>query len=104
MFDFAVQGNAVCVVPWGRILTVGSAENIVEYKVHAQSQLIRWLRVQTRQADYLKAITSEIWKVISERHEEQNNCSISENSKTKDTAGNTSQVKYPYHMENFDEI
>ena len=94
----------MCIIPWGRIHTVDSAENMVEYKVYAQSQLIRWLRVETRQADYLKAITSEIWKVISERHEEQNNCSISENSKTKVAAGNASQVKYPYHMENFDEI
>ena len=92
----------MCVIPWGRILTVGSGENIVEYKVYIQSQLMKWLRVKTRQADYVEATTSEIWKVISQRHETQNNCSILKNKKS--TACNISQVVYPYHMGSFDLI
>ena len=103
IFNFVVQGNAVCVISWGRIHMVSSSGNMVEYEMYVQSRVIKWLRVETCQADYLKAVTSEIWKIISEQHQVPDNFKTLRKRKSK-TAGNIIQAEHPYYFGNFDEI
>ena len=77
---------------------VNSCGNIVEYEVYVQSKLIKWLRLETNQVDYVKAVTLEIWKVINEQHQSQSSLKTLQNRKSK--AG----VKYAYHLAHFDKI
>jgi hypothetical protein len=90
----------VCIICWERIYRVRSSGNRVEYEVYVESQLIKWLRVETSQADYLKAVTSEIWN-ITEQHKAQDSSNHSRNNKSKTPALKT---KYSYHLGNFDKI
>lgn len=77
---------------------VTSRENMVEFEVYVQSQLIKWFRISTYQADYLKKVTSEIWKIINERHQTQGV------GKSDKKSNNYPVSKPSYNFSSFDKI